>query len=92
MPHIVKLQEFSDPYIQELRKLSNSCIEQVATVTKPHVEKAHTLLKPYTRKALYAYGKFLETAGTYHTQIQENVRHTLKKYELTKHLITNELI
>ncbi|KAL0910632.1 hypothetical protein M5K25_021634 [Dendrobium thyrsiflorum] len=91
-PHIVKLQEISDPYIQELRKFSTPYIEQVATVTKPHFEKARTYLKPYTKRVLYGYGKFVETAGTYHHQIQETLQQNLKKYELTRHLATKELI
>ncbi|KAL3613835.1 hypothetical protein CASFOL_041909 [Castilleja foliolosa] len=67
-PHIIKAQELADPCYQELRKLSKPYIDQVATSAKPHVDKLHTTLKPYTTHVVRAYGKFLKSATTYHSQ------------------------
>ncbi|KAJ6819007.1 uncharacterized protein M6B38_404920 [Iris pallida] len=86
-PHVVKVQELTDPYLQQAKPYIN----QVVHATKPHFEKVQVLLLPYKEHVAHASGKFLKTARTYHSQVQANIHERLKKHELTKPHATKEV-
>ncbi|EOA16656.1 hypothetical protein CARUB_v10004835mg [Capsella rubella] len=90
-PHIVTVQEFVDPYYQA-KKFSKPYVDQVATTTKPHVDKIKVAMKPYTTKVIIVYTEFLESATTYHHQVQAHVERKLKNHELTEPFATNEFV
>ncbi|ESQ54056.1 hypothetical protein EUTSA_v10025225mg [Eutrema salsugineum] len=91
-PHIVTVQELVDPYYQEAKKFSKPYVDQVATATKPHVDKIKVAMKPYTTKVIIVYTEFLETATTYHHQVQAHVEQKLKSHELSEAFATNEFV
>ncbi|CAL9136192.1 unnamed protein product [Musa textilis] len=90
-PHVEKVQKVADPYLEEAKKLSKPYIDQVATVTKPHVEKVRITLKPYTKRVVRVYRKLHKSVAAYHRQVEASIEEHLKKYELTKPLVTKEL-
>uniref|UniRef100_A0A1J3GRZ1 Uncharacterized protein n=1 Tax=Noccaea caerulescens TaxID=107243 RepID=A0A1J3GRZ1_NOCCA len=91
-PHIVTVQELVDPYYQEAKKFTKPYVDQVATAAKPHVDNIKVAMKPYTTKAIIVYTEFLESATTYHSQVQSHVEQKLKSHELTEAFATKEFV
>ncbi|CAN6915567.1 unnamed protein product [Brassica oleracea] len=91
-PHIVTVQEIVDPYYQEAKKFSKPYVDQVVTATKPHVDNVKVAMKPYTTKVIIVYTEFLESATTYHNQVQARVEQRLKSHELAEAFATNEFV
>ncbi|KAJ4761371.1 Myosin heavy chain-related [Rhynchospora pubera] len=91
-PHITKFQVVAAPHIQNVKKISKSYIDRAAELSQPHVEKLTVLMQPYTKQAMATYTSFLKSATTYHRQAQANIGEYLNKHELTKQLVTKELV
>ncbi|KAJ4744620.1 Myosin heavy chain-related [Rhynchospora pubera] len=91
-PHITKFQVVAAPHIQNVKKISKPYIDRAAELSQPHVEKLTVLMQPYTKQAMATYTSFLKSATTYHRQAQANIGEYLNKHELTKQLVTKELV
>ncbi|CDP15639.1 unnamed protein product [Coffea canephora] len=90
-PHVVRLQEVSNPYFQEAKKFSKPYVDQVSLLMKPHMDKARVYLKPYTKKVIRSYKRFIKFVTAYHRQVQATVLDLLKNHEHTRPLATNKL-
>ncbi|XP_039052173.1 uncharacterized protein LOC120193809 isoform X3 [Hibiscus syriacus] len=92
----------AEPHVRSLKTKTVEVYEASKTAVTPHVVKVQEIVdpyfqetkkfsKPYIDQVVNAYGTFLESATTYHQQVQASVQETLKKHELTRPLATKEL-
>lgn len=91
-PHLSKVQESVDTYVQTVRVESRPYLEQAASFLSPHFEKANIMAEPYVKHASDHYQSVMTQASTFHEQLQDSVKGTMRKNELLSRWATKELI